>query len=380
MRRIVESIHFDTEPKLNKSPIQTEAFLYTDKDSGISFTVPANWVETPMNEERKYLDAKFSSILEEGLCIIFSSEDIYESEDLKSELTATEKFFLTRAAIGNDIFPKAYIAEMCGCKEKDVSIVTYGGIEYYSAETVASGTAYGGTLSIPMVYLIRCENGYLYTFQFNGTSDSKYFKDFKSLVTSAEYPEFENNEIIYQVVGAYLLLAFALFLILYTLPVLIYRYGVIKAPVDKKKSKKITLIYGICVSSVFAIASYILNAGWVLEIIVILWSWINYRVLIGGHSKVPKVQTDSFQAEEAVNEPSIDLEADDMQTAEAPFSCDVSLASDSVKSTERELIYESVVDVSFCHRCGNKLPSGSLFCNKCGTKVPMENQRDYRGE
>ena len=28
--------------------------------------------------------------------------------------------------------------------------------------------------------------------------------------------------------------------------------------------------------------------------------------------------------------------------------------------------------IAFCHKCGNKLASGSRFCNKCGTRIPTK--------
>ncbi|MDY2978128.1 MAG: hypothetical protein SOR90_11400, partial [Oscillospiraceae bacterium] len=188
IQEIVDTIRFDTEPQFSAPPAQTKAFTYTDKDSGMTFTVPANWIESSMNENREYIDAKFTSNLEEGLCIIFSSQDVYELEDFKAELSATEQLLLTRDVIGNDIFTKADIAEMYGCKEKDVLMVTYGDKEYYTAEVIKTDTSYGIPISVPMVYLLRCENGYMYMFQFNGTKDSPYFDDFINLISSAKYP------------------------------------------------------------------------------------------------------------------------------------------------------------------------------------------------
>ncbi|MDY3219852.1 MAG: zinc ribbon domain-containing protein [Candidatus Fimivivens sp.] len=188
IQKIVDTIRFDTKPQFSAPPAQTKAFTYTDKDSGMTFTVPANWIESPMNEDREYIDVKFTSNLEEGLCIIFSSQDVYELEDFKAELSATEQLLLTRDVIGNDIFTKADIAEMYGCKEKDVLMVTYGDKEYYTAEVIKTDTSYGIPISVPMVYLLRCENGYMYMFQFNGTKDSPYFDDFINLISSAKYP------------------------------------------------------------------------------------------------------------------------------------------------------------------------------------------------
>lgn len=267
---IVNSVHFDSEPQYSEPPAQTEAFTYTDKDSGMAFTVPANWIELPMNERSESIDAEFTSNLEEGLSIAFSSRDLYGLEEFKAELSVFESLLLTRSDIGNDILNKAGIAEICGCEEKDVVMTTYGGKEYYSAETVATTISHGLTLSLPMTCLVRCENGYMYMFAFNGHSSSEYFRDFENLVSSVTYPEFEDDGAIRnQALVAYLLLAVIVLIALCILIVFICR-----SAIRKKKARQ----------------------------------------------------------------------TNDSMTEDLP--------------------------VVFCHRCGNKLASGSRFCNKCGTKIP----------
>lgn len=193
LQEIVEDVRFDTEPQYKTPPAETEAFLYTDPDSGMTFTVPANWVEAPMMEERETLDVKFSSNLEEGLTMMFSSQDILELEDVETELSAGERFFLSRADMDNQMVDKSHFAEIYGCAETDVSMVTYGGKEYYMTETVGEDTISGMSLSVPMVNLTRIENGYYYTFHFFGPSGSAYFEDFEALVTSAGYPLIEDE-------------------------------------------------------------------------------------------------------------------------------------------------------------------------------------------
>lgn len=325
IQEIVDTVRFETEPHLSSPPVQTKAFTYTDPNSGMTFTVPVNWAETPMNEERKFIDVKFTSNLEEGLCILFSSEDLYELEEFKLELSTTEQLLLTRDLIGNDIFTKADIAEIYGCKEKDVSMVTYGGKEYYSAEIVNSGTAYGLTLSTPMVYLIRCENGYMYVFQFNGSSSSKYFQDFKKLVSSAKYPEFKSDETVRdQVFGAYLLLAIIALIALCLVLIFICRSMIKKKSIEKKRKTDNSMIEDFTAVTVIEHAS------------------------------------DAFQ-----------IKVEKSITPEPPVKAD--------KEEPRTILVEQpgIKDdgsASFCHRCGNKLMSGSLFCNKCGTKIPANKE------
>lgn len=315
IQKIVDTIRFDTAPQFSAPPAQTRAFTYTDKDSGMTFTVPANWIESPMNENREYIDVKFTSNLEEGLCIIFSSQDVYELEDFKLELSATEQLLLTRDVIGNDIFTKADIAEIYGCKEKDVSMVTYSGKEYYSAKIITSGTAYGLTISTPMVYLVRCENGYMYIFQFSGAKDSPYFSDFENLVSSVKYPVFEDEGAVRdQVLGSYLLLAIIVLIALGLIIVFACR-----SAIKKKSIKK--------------------NAQVVSTIM---------------EDSTARTAPGASQVKEEVLPLNPPTKGPEAELAAAP----------TIETT-----------VSYCHRCGNKLVSGSLFCNKCGTKVPTTEEQ-----
>ena len=297
---IVNSVHFDNEPQYSESPAQTEAFTYTDKDSGMTFTVPANWVEAPANEENKTVHARFTSNLENGLSIAFLCQDLYELDEYKTELSATERFLLSRDMIGNDAFTKADVAELYGCEEKDVAMVTYGGKEYYSAETVATTVSHGLTLSLPMTYLVRCENACMYAFVFNGHSSSEYFRDFENLVSSVTYPEFEDDGAIRnQTLVAYLLLAVIVLIALCVLIVFICR-----SAIRKNKARQTN----------------------------------------GSMTEDLPVKTEV--------EPITDVSPIRMPTS-PEFR--VSRGGDSI---------------AFCHRCGNRLMSGSRFCNRCGTKVP----------
>lgn len=189
LKTIIDSVHFDTAPQFNPTPLQTEAFTYTDPTSGMTFTVPANWVEEPMFKEREFIDVKFVSKLEEGLSIIFTSEDMLSDSYLgESGVSGVEKLLLSRSDLDNSILTKADVAAMYGESENAVSTVTYGNKEYYIIETVQSVPAYGITVKVPMTMLMRCENGFMYMFQFSGANDNPYYGDFVALLNSVRYP------------------------------------------------------------------------------------------------------------------------------------------------------------------------------------------------
>ena len=196
-----------------------------------------------MTEDRKYLDAKFVSNKEEGLSIIFTSTDLLSEDVLEdSGISTLQANLLSRADMNNSIFTKADVAAMMNCSVEDISMVNYGEKEYFSAEVITSGTAYGLTLSSPMFCLLRCENGYMYMFQFNNSNSSAYFKDLEMLVSSAKYPAIEETDKTAQnqVVGSYVILVTFVLIALCIGIIFIVRF------VIKKKTPRTTASFIFC--------------------------------------------------------------------------------------------------------------------------------------
>lgn len=268
LKGMIDSIDFDAIPEPSDPPVQTPAFTYTDANSGLMFTVPENWAEEPLNEERDYIDAKFISKLKEPLSIVYTSEDLW------SLFTESEKQQYSRKDIDNTYITKTEFAAMNGCKEEDVFMASFAGKEYFCAEIMNTGAADGVTFSMPMTVLTRFENGYVYIFQFSGMYESTCYEDFEFLMNSVIYPaesEETSEEIKEEVMPDFdfeiskwqnqgaivhpqmkeplsidsIFLNLCLTILIYTIPIVIYRYAIIKKPVDKKKAKIITIIWGI---------------------------------------------------------------------------------------------------------------------------------------
>lgn len=182
MKTIVDSVKYDVPSPVVLEGEDTDAFVYTDSDSGVKFTVPSNWVADEFNEEREFLDAKFASTKEKGLIICYGSSDVW------SEMTPDEKIGLTRADIDNSIFTKADVAQMCNTTEDNVSLVMYNGVEYYKCTTSTKGDAYGLSIAITMTQLFCINNGCMYTFQFGESDEHELYYDFEKLVRSVQYP------------------------------------------------------------------------------------------------------------------------------------------------------------------------------------------------
>lgn len=186
IKTVVDSVRYDKAPPTADSGEDTNAFIYTDTDSGVTFTVPANWEEDKIITDANFLDVKFSSTKEDGCSMIYGSNDVWEL------MSASDKVGYTRSSFNNSAFTKAEIAEMYGTTADKISVVTYRGVEYYKGESIASKDVYGFDFSLTMTQLVYIDNGWMYMFQFSGTSSHKLYSDFESLLNSVQYPNASN--------------------------------------------------------------------------------------------------------------------------------------------------------------------------------------------
>lgn len=187
IKEVVDSVDFSSPPLVPESGEDTKAFEYTDAKTGVTFTVPANWKQEALTKDREYIDVKFLSTKDEGCMIAFGSKDIW------NEMTASEKVGYSRSDFDNSVFTKADIAEMYGTMGKEVSSVTYNGVQYYRIVATYSTNVYGQDVFTTVTQLIYINNGWMYQFQFSGTSEHSLYSDFEGLLNSVEYP-FVPNE------------------------------------------------------------------------------------------------------------------------------------------------------------------------------------------
>lgn len=186
IKTIVDSIKYDKAPPISENGADTNQFIYTDKDSGVTFVVPANWQQKELSKDRDFIDVKFASTKEDGATIIYGSTDMW------SMMSASDKVGYTRSDLNNSAFTKSDIAEMCSTTADNISVVTYNGIQYYKGEFTNSQEAYGLDFSITMTELVYIDNGWMYMFQFSGTSTHKLYSDFENLLNSVQYPTISN--------------------------------------------------------------------------------------------------------------------------------------------------------------------------------------------
>lgn len=191
MEQVVLSVRFGANPASAPEAEQSPSFVYNDKERGVSFTVPANWKEEPLNEDREVLKAKFASTEEQGLSIMYGWLDFYPlveelglSADYPRE-TVNQDFFTVQDM--NSFLKFASESAGEGNEASDVTAVSYGGNDYFKGIMKGNATLYGLNMSASMITLYHFDKGYLYQLQFFGSEDSAYYDDFIQLVSSVKY-------------------------------------------------------------------------------------------------------------------------------------------------------------------------------------------------
>ena len=226
LQNIVNSAAFGLEPQLPEPDfIPTEAFLYQNDTLDISFTVPANWVQDDSLLELDGIDAAFISSEDPSLAITYSRIDAYE------EFTALEKLLCPRGQVDNSIITLEEFAEDLPVISSHT--VTFNGREYYCLQVDYSETAPKN----PFTQLAYIRNGYYHLFQFSRPESSPYYADFEALMDSVEYTDYTSPLNLVNILFSLLLT-----IMVYTVPIVIYRYAIRKSNDEPKKARKITIL------------------------------------------------------------------------------------------------------------------------------------------
>ncbi len=185
IKTIVDSVKYDTPSVENPVGAETEAFVYTDIDTNTKFTVPANWYEKELLKEHEFIDVKFVSSKEEGMSIMYGSTDLW------GMLTPEEQKGSSRSDLDNSAVEISDVATLYAIDENLIKKQMYDGKEYFQATVKQNTELYGATFTLETTMVIRIENGWVYGFQFSGTTDNEYFGDFQELLNSVEYPDYK---------------------------------------------------------------------------------------------------------------------------------------------------------------------------------------------
>lgn len=309
LRNIVDTVNFQNVEPPSPDWEETESFEYKDPKTGISFSVPANWVEKPLSGDREFIDAKFSPTQEDGLLILYGSIDYW------TKLREDAKLELTRASINNSLLTEEHVAPFVDdprAENVQISKVTYAQKEYFQIKATTHVKTEVFNLSFPIVYLIRLENGYLFYFQFLGADSGPYFEDFISLINSVQYPFVDDTS------------------------------------ADSVLSPTAQMTSGV---------STAMTAAGVIAIIlaVLFFVWV-FRHKSSGSATTE--QSVSISPGSASADPTEDL----------PMTQQID-ATEAPDQPEPGPAQEEGPAVLVCRCCGAALPFDSIFCHKCGTKV-----------
>ena len=172
-----------TEPKED-----TEAFQYNDADTGVTFTVPANWKQVELIQEKELADVQFASTRDTDCTMVFGGTDIW------GKMSAADTDGHTRADLNSAMFTKADIADFFSISADQVSMVTYNAVQYFQLDTDAPLDIYGEDISMRVTQLVYIDHGWMYLFQFSGRSTHKLYSDFEALLNSVKYPAMTNAD------------------------------------------------------------------------------------------------------------------------------------------------------------------------------------------
>lgn len=179
IQSVVDSITIPSYTPEQPQTEETPAFLYTDQETGTTFTVPAGWTERGLSKEREYLDVIFSFAADPGLQIM------YGSKDLSSELSFWDRLFVNQ----DDLYEEycALLAEEMGISESSVRAKTYNGKKYFIVEAPYSSDEYGMKLTVTVTQAMHIEGGWVYLFQFMGDQSNPFYEEFEKVLESVEY-------------------------------------------------------------------------------------------------------------------------------------------------------------------------------------------------
>jgi len=389
----VGGIYYGTEEEIfgdssgSSSFVSTSAFTYTDDAVDTSFTVPANWYSEAVSGTDPYVTAVFVSNEDEDAVIVYGSEDQWSDySSLKG---------IARADINNDYFTEKEIEDKFEFTT-DISVKYVDGVKYFTFKS------YSGNMV--STSLIMYHNAVFYWFEFYGDENHPYYGDFISLIKSVKYPEVSvpatsqskpassqntsagsqssvaslqsvpassqskpastvgGNEGAASAIRAFNTknkgLYIALAVVLFALPILIYRYAVRKRPVEPKRAMEIVLIYGaVSLAALAAIAAF-LEGSWVAVGIVLIWHIASYFILTSGRKQA------------VYNDYIVTVPAETHYQPTPTLQWQQPTVHNEIPKPAQEPSVNSKQPL-FCEMCGSKLKEGSKFCSQCGATVVL---------
>lgn len=135
-------------------------------------------------------------------------------------------------------------------------------------------------------------------------------------------------------------------------PIIIYRYSILKHPVNRTVAKRITILYGTISFLLMTALLIFLTGDGKVGGAILVWSYINYRMLIGGK----QINT----AINAIDQSSLDSPSDEkasIYTGSSSKDTTVVIKISRQKKARKK---------AFCKRCGSLIDNKTRKCTGCG--------------
>lgn len=313
---------------------------YTSQEAGLFIPIPADWVELDLVKERQIVKTKYQ--LRDGSIFIIGWYDMW------SEMGGNSSGY-TREAINNAILTKDDWLDIIHEFDRNSNYVgeqTINGVKYIKGMLESSVTVDGNLVNVKMITYYHIRNGFMYMFQYGS------FRNENRIITgiNAEQVESVLSGIEFSVPSSLIgngdsnsaysvdfnwwiiLINLLITVIIYSLPIIIYRYAVKKSPVEPKKAKKISFVYAGAALVIMIFLAILMKSqdtaigGGVLG----LWSFINYRMLVSGKAVSQQGMENAY----------------------------VSYDNSTIQGS-----------AMFCNHCGHRINATSKFCTYCGKPV-----------
>ncbi len=292
------------------------AEYYEEPASGVRFEIPDGWNQQEVEPEADMAMCMFAK----GLHFIG-----YGYGDIMNFIPAAASRILSREDINHTYISESDIQGMYGTGT--VTTEVYGGVEYYVWKGDYTQQYLGTDVTLDSIIAIHIENAYMYQFQCQAVSlEDEYVDEFMQMLETVEYPESAAVSVIayeskapaaslpaaaqetYAVpaesfsytpssyasppynpalpTAGGIILSLILTVAIYSLPIIIYRYGIRKRAMEKKAAKRLTIIYGIAAFFVMTLIVTALGGTASAGGAIFLWSFVNYRMLTRGVGRI----------------------------------------------------------------------------------------------
>ena len=195
-RAVVNSISFHdsvTIPAQNSSAkkaadADSKDSVYRDDETGVTFSIPADWEELPFAKPKEIYTVKFALKKSAATFILFGAVDLW------NEIPSIKKLGAVRADVDDSVFSKSDIAEMASLQVSSITDKTYNGIHYYEAVVQQSLEEFAG-LTVTVTQRIHVQDGWMYLFAFSGNKNSIGYSDFEYVMNSVVIGEAESSDL-----------------------------------------------------------------------------------------------------------------------------------------------------------------------------------------